>query len=212
VARTRKLAAIVTAALCMVVVPVSAPVAAAAGSAPACTVPFNGDPRLGPVDLPATGPVARMVRNWQRFGGLSADAFLDKYWDPSANDGRGSYVFPPDSGYYRSVKFVMPLPVGSPLDRFGSEFGAFLAPLLTDYERRAIPPQSLNTFDPAYPCNYHTYRVARPLPVRLGPIAPWFEQMGLGVQYQLDASLLPGAPAPLNVMWLVANGYLVRTN
>jgi hypothetical protein len=155
------------------------------GAAVACTVAFDGDPRLGPVDLPDSGPVARIVRRWERFGDLTAAEFLDTYWDPDANAGRGS---------------------------FGSEFGAFLAPILSGYERRAIPPQSLNTFDPAYPCNYHTYRVKKALPVRIGPIAPWFEQLGFGTQYQLDASLLPGAPSPLSVLWLVDNGYLERTN
>jgi hypothetical protein len=44
--------------------------------------------------------------------------------------------------------------------------------------------------------------------VESGPIAPWFGQQGHGWQYQLDPELVPGAPAKLNVMWLVNNGYL----
>lgn len=43
-----------------------------------------------------------------------------------------------------------------------------------------------------------------------GPIAPWFDQPGLGWQYQLDGTLIPGAPAQINVGWLITNGYLQR--
>ncbi|MEW6153134.1 MAG: TNT domain-containing protein [Actinomycetota bacterium] len=209
--RLRHSLAVLGAVLCLATVPVPA-AAGTAAAVVACSIPLDGDPRLGPSDLPTTGPVAIMVSNWRRFGDLSSAEFLHRYWDAAANDGRGSYIFPPDDGYYRAVMVAGSLPVGTQVDRFGSEFGSFLAPRLTRYQQRAIPPQSLNTFDPAYPCNYHTYRVAKRLPVRLGPIAPWFEQMGLGLQYQLDASLLPGAPAPLSVLWLVDNGYLDRTN
>jgi hypothetical protein len=48
--------------------------------------------------------------------------------------------------------------------------------------------------------------------VDTGPIAPWFAQPGGGRQFQLVASLVPGAPTPLNVMWLVNNGFLERLN
>ena len=47
-------------------------------------------------------------------------------------------------------------------------------------------------------------------PVDAGPIAPWFEQLGLGIQYKLDASLLPQAGTGLSVTWLLTNGYLVE--
>jgi hypothetical protein len=77
------------------------------------------------------------------------------------------------------------------------------------YALRSIPPQSLDG-TPAAGCNYHVYRVLKPLEVHAGPIAPWFAQPGWGEQYQLDGSLVPGAPAALNVLWLVNNGYLKR--
>lgn len=59
-------------------------------------------------------------------------------------------------------------------------------------------------------CNYHLYAVLREFRVEGGPIAPAFGQRGYGLQYLLVASMVPGAPAQLNVMWLVANGYLQR--
>jgi hypothetical protein len=45
-----------------------------------------------------------------------------------------------------------------------------------------------------------------------GPIAPGFGQPGRGIQFQLLSSLVPGAPSPLNVLWLINNGYLARAN
>lgn len=49
-----------------------------------------------------------------------------------------------------------------------------------------------------------------PFTVDAGPIAPWFEQTGLGVQYKLEARYLPEAGTTLNVTWLLTNGYLVE--
>lgn len=191
--------------------PPLAPAAAAVAADP-CAVPLDNDPRLGPATLPTTGAVGLMVRGYQRFGHLTKDQFLARYWDPSANGGRGSYLFPPDNGFLFGIQTVGTVHMGMRLDRFGSEFGAFLAPALTPYAQRAIPPQSLNTFDPAYPCNYHAYLVLKSFRLRLGPIAPWFEQPGKGLQDNLDASLVPGAPTPLSVLWLVDHGYLQRLN
>ena len=65
-------------------------------------------------------------------------------------------------------------------------------------------------FDPAFTCNYHLYRVVKPFNVEAGPIAPGFGQRGLGLQFQLVASLLPGTTATANVAWLLNNGYLQR--
>nr|WP_134006437.1 TNT domain-containing protein [Streptomyces sp. 846.5] len=98
---------------------------------------------------------------------------------------------------------------GQDIDRYGSEYGSFLAPAGLPYATRSIPPQSLDG-QPAAGCNYHDYKVLKPFAVDAGPIAPWFNQPGLGWQYQLDTSLLPDGPAQLNVLWLVNNDYLHR--
>ncbi|MGH3868467.1 MAG: TNT domain-containing protein [Pseudonocardiaceae bacterium] len=98
------------------------------------------------------------------------------------------------------------------LDRYGSEFGGFLAPYGTPYSGRSIPPANLDTVDANYTCNYHAYRVLKPFAVEAGPAAPWFDQAGGGEQYQLDGSLLPGDPARPNVKYLIDNGYLQRLN
>jgi len=60
---------------------------------------------------------------------------------------------------------------------------------------RSIPRYS-------FPYNYHVYRVLQPLPVIAGPIAPWFNQPGQGVQYEMYQ----------NISFLVATSYLKRVN
>lgn len=171
----------------------------------------DDDSRLGPEILPDRGAVALMTLGYRRLAGLSPSQFLAAYWDSVTS----SWIYPPDNGFLivhgqpDESSFV--LTPGRQIDRFGSEFGAFLAPVDTLYAERSLPPQSLDDFDPAYTCNYHDYRVLKRFTVEAGPIAPAFGQPGRGTQYQLVGSLLPGG-ATASVMWLVTNGYLQRLN
>jgi hypothetical protein len=54
--------------------------------------------------------------------------------------------------------------------------------------------------------------VLKAFKVKAGPAAPAFGQPGLGPQYQLVATLLPGDPAKPNISWLLQHGYLAATN
>ncbi|MER5640209.1 TNT domain-containing protein [Kitasatospora sp. NPDC002227] len=171
---------------------------------------YQGDKRLGPEQLPSTGPVGRELWGYRRTGSLDQQQFLATYYDATA----GSWKYPPQNGYLLTpngtpIELEQTLLPGQRIDRFGSEYGAFLAPEGLPYANRSIPPQSLDG-TPAEGCNYHDYQVLKPFTVDAGPIAPWFGQPGYGWQYQLDATLLPGGPDRLNVLWLVDNGYLAR--
>jgi hypothetical protein len=175
---------------------------------------FNGDRRLGPATLPVFGRVGLETIGYQRTGGLPDAAFLAEYYDPTANGGQGGWIYPPANGYLigpngQPIETTLTLFPNQDIDRFGSEYGSFLAPEYLPYAMRAIPPQNLDG-DPAAACNYHDYRVLKPFAVDAGPIAAWFGQPGGGLQYQLDSALLPGAPSRLSVRWLVDNGYLER--
>jgi hypothetical protein len=176
------------------------------------TAYLDGDIRLGPAQFQQLGMVAPMLFGYNRLAGLTAAQFIATYWDPTANGWR----YPPDNGYLlvfgHPVEYTGTISAGEKIDRFGSEFGAFLAPEDTPYAQRSLPPMSLDDFDPSYTCNYHLYTVIKPFKADEGPIAPGFGQPGFGLQIQLDASLVPGAPSPLNVMWLINNGYLARSN
>jgi len=176
-----------------------------------CSVQLlDGDRRLGPERLPSLGPVAMQLSGYNRTGGRSVDAFLDEFYDPAADTWR----YPPADGYVlgyagEPVVWQDTLDVGERIDRYGSEYGSFLAPQGIPYTMRSIPPSNLVGMPPAE-CNYHLYEVVRPFAVDAGPIAPWFFQSGSGTQYQLAARLIPGAPPSVSVLWLLDNGYLDR--
>ena len=86
-------------------------------------------------------------------------------------------------------------------------YGSFLGPAGLPYSTRSIPPQNLGG-SPASGCNYHDCRVDKAFTVDAGPIAPWFDQPGGGTQFQLIGRLVPDAPVPPNLLWLLDNGYL----
>jgi hypothetical protein len=190
------------------VVPVTP--AAAVTTTECSATTYQNDPRLGPEVLPDQGPVGRQLLGYRRTGSLPQQQFFDQYWDSTANWWR----YPPADGYVigpggKPLIFRATLADGQLIDRYGSEYGQYLAPIGSPYASRSIPPQSLVS-TPATYCNYRAYRVRKPFTVDSGPIAPWFGQPGFGWQYQLRTEHVPGAPSPLNVKWLLENGYLER--
>ncbi|KAJ7646135.1 hypothetical protein B0H17DRAFT_959284, partial [Mycena rosella] len=143
-----------------------------------------GDVRLGPDILPATGPVATLLTNYHRLGGLCPGDFLAKWTFPN-----GSYKFPPFDGFQLSTSDMpiegnqLLLP-GMRLDRFGSERGRFLAPADTPFSQRSLPPSSLGP-----PAVYHVYQVEKDLTALSGEIAGWFGQPGQGTQYFVNMTI-----------------------
>ncbi|WP_433355437.1 TNT domain-containing protein [Microtetraspora malaysiensis] len=187
-----------------------------------CGPPYvQGNPNLGPLNLPQNGWLAKILKGYVPFGGLQSMAFIDRYWNEPASGWR----YPTDFGFAHSGGYGNGKPlissvvllVGTKLDRFGGEGGSFLAPYGTPYVRRSLPPNNLNTFsgDLGHPCNYHAYEVVRAFTVDAGPAASAFQQQGVGRQYHLLSRYIPEAPqmpTELPVSWLVANGYLKRLN
>ncbi|KAJ5675745.1 hypothetical protein N7462_008642 [Penicillium macrosclerotiorum] len=162
-----------------------------------------GDSRLGPVKAPKKFPLNNELRTYARFGSLCPVDFLEK-WAGSINSS-ASYEYPPSNGFVVDTKDApilgnATLSVGQKVDRFGSEYGSFLAPLGSPYIQRSLPPSNLITYDGDYPFNYHVYEVTKSFDVGLGPIAPWFEQPGMGTQFL----------AYDNVKTLLQGGYLRR--
>jgi hypothetical protein len=141
------------------------------------------------------------LATYARFGDLCPYEFLEKWTYPN-ND---SYHYPDEHGFVlkNSGKPILgntTLPVGRKVDRFGGEGGNYFSPLGAPYIERALPPYNLDNFDGDYPNNYHVYEVTKELPVTLGPVAPWFEQPGMGTQFT----------HPLNMSDLVDMKYLRR--
>jgi hypothetical protein len=82
--------------------------------------------------------------------------------------------WPGDDGFAPGT-LTITVPPGALLDRYGDGAGNFLSPKGTTYEARALP----------YVCRgyaYTTYRVVKPIPVRLGTAAAWFGEPGGAVQ------------------------------
>ena len=187
--------------------------ALAAPAATTCSTAFlDGDSRLGPATTPDSGIVALELIGYDRLDGLSPQQFLARYY----NSATSSWDYPPDNGYLivngRPVEFQTTLGPGQSVDRFGSPGGSFLAPFGIPYAARSLPPSNLDDQQQGLTCNYYTYKVLKPFAVEAGPIAPAFGQPGLGLQYQLVSTLLPGDPVSATVNWLVSNGYLAATN
>ncbi|WP_405637985.1 TNT domain-containing protein [Streptomyces sp. NBC_00056] len=175
---------------------------------------FCADWRLGPNHLPTHGLVARTLHRYERLGHLTATQFLNRWWNPAADTGQGDWRYPDADGYAKDsqgkpIAAELELHVGQKVDRFGNEAGRYLAPAGTKYGKRSIPPSSLNTADPRHPYNYYLYKVTKDFKVCAGPIAPAFEQPGLGVQYVTSSSYCPKIERT-SVLDLVRNGTLVR--
>ncbi|MFL1380633.1 TNT domain-containing protein [Nocardiopsis protaetiae] len=162
-----------------------------------------GDRRLGPAELPGQGPVAELLEGYDRLGGLTPAGFLDRWWGP---DG---WEYPDHMGFEvvdgEPVTETAVLPEGWMLDRFGSPWGTFLAPAGAPYARRALPPDSLNTWPDGPENNYTCFEVVDELPVLTGPIAPHFEQPGGGEQVLVPAG---GLPEPVDAGYARVNELL----
>lgn len=192
--------------------------AAAAGSKPkpvvrttCSTAAFANNKLLGPKRLPNAGPVAWLLRGWQRLAGYSPRGYLKLFYDKVAK----SWRYPPQGGYQLTplgvpVVAQATLIEGQLVDRFGSEGGTYLSPAGTPYAARGIPPESLNPFPGGEPCNYYRYRVLKPFSVNSGPIAPTLGQPGFGLQYVLTNTLFAGEAERVSVSYLLTNGYVER--
>ena len=108
------------------------------------------------------------------------------------------------NGKYEDTK----LRPGEQIDRYGGNNGTFFGDEGTSIPERAVAPNS--DFS-----KYNKYVVAREMPVRKGKIAPWFDQPGGGIQYQIDPGFVETIRAKLKlgetfIDGLVRMGYLKR--
>lgn len=71
---------------------------------------------------------------------------------------------------------------GTIIDRFGYEAGTFVSPYGVPYEMRSLTPET-------YLKPYKVYVIRKPIEVQVGKIAPWFDESGHGIQYELNQSV-----------------------
>jgi hypothetical protein len=160
-----------------------------------------------------------MLAGYTRYDASGRHVFLGCFWTtaPYAN-----WRYPVDSGFVVShgkpVAHMVTLRPGQEIDLFGNpgyppdpdkgRGGQFLAPAGTPYEDRAIPPTNLDTYSASAPFNYHLYRVVKEFSVLSGPVAPWFDQPGGGIQDYLGDTTGPGLPPGPGIANLVSLGYV----
>ena len=73
------------------------------------------------------------------------------------------------------------IPKGTKIDRYGKSTGRFTAPAGTSRGQRALAPGSS--------LDLHSYEVLKSLPVKSGEVAPWFDEVGGGIQHQFEKSI-----------------------
>jgi hypothetical protein len=100
--------------------------------------------------------------------------------------------YPPNRGFLGDPTRQTLVP-GSVVDRYGGDRGVFVAPDGTPFGARALPLSVAGQ-------PYNRYRVVKPIEVDGGITAPWFQQPGLGTQYEL----------PSKVRDLLRSGHLER--
>jgi Tuberculosis necrotizing toxin len=110
----------------------------------------------------------------------------------------GRTWYPSGNGAVPGTEFQTTLPVGTRLDRFGSISNNtdFLAPAGTPFGQRALPATA-----EAQPLVQ--LEVVRPLPVQQSNVMPWFNQPGMGVQFQTTTG-----STGYTVRQLIEQGYL----
>ncbi|MDY0814096.1 TNT domain-containing protein [Kitasatospora purpeofusca] len=169
---------------------------------------YCGFKELGPRTLPAG--VAKLLKNYDRFGGLTPQQFLSWYRDGL------DWKYPAEDGF-RDVngtidRTTVEIPAGTKLDRFGLYYGRYLSKPGTSFPERALPPDSLNPVieENQEVDSYFCYGVRTPFKVEQGGIASGFAQPGKGVQQYLNEKLKPAefGTDSYNVKTLLDRKYL----
>jgi len=145
--------------------------------------------RLGPASVP--DELAFLTRDYRRFGNLSREEFVRRYWDPTVRNADGSFgnwnwsKGRPDGELPLNPSPYRPR-AGEMWDGFDGPNGTLLHPYGTPFSQRSLPPSSLD--------GYVKYRWPRDWDeaagaVQAGRTPPGFEQPGGGTQFRLDRSL-----------------------
>ena len=99
--------------------------------------------------------------------------------------------YPPAQGFI-SVDTIV-LKDDTRIDRYGSLWGTFVAPIGTPFGERSLPISSKSRV-------YYQFEVVKDIPnVLEGPAIPWFSMPGKGTQYMM----------PMNMKKLISEGYLI---
>ena len=109
--------------------------------------------------------------------------FKDVFDDPRYYDQEtGAVIWPANDGFAEPPRNMI-LSVGTWIDRFGSDYGSYVAPAGISYSARACAPGTEDR-------PYSIFIVDTDTNVQGGLIAPWFNESGGGYQYLLPDSVM----------------------
>ena len=92
-------------------------------------------------------------------------------------------VYPPNRGAIWGSTKEKTLSSGTLIDRYGDETGRFFSPYGEVFGKRSLPSY-LNGNE-----KYMCYEVLKDLSVQQGKVIPWFDEEGLGTQYESSKSV-----------------------
>jgi hypothetical protein len=92
-----------------------------------------------------------------------------------------SIKWPPNRGFLKKPNRAVLQP-GSIVDRYGGTDGLFVAPRGTPFGNRSLPCEWANK-------DLNAYEVVKAIDVDAGISAPWFNQPGGGVQFELPTTV-----------------------
>ncbi|MFJ3393127.1 glycohydrolase toxin TNT-related protein [Leifsonia aquatica] len=134
------------------------------------------------------------IPGYKAFGDLSGTDFIDKHLKRFSQLGYAEWHWPKHDGFDLN-KDVEPaskfFPPGTRIDRISpfkgsDDFGEFASPVGAPFPGRSLPPDRLAPIFKRF-----TYEVTKPLPpdVRMGSIAPDFQQPGGAVQLHFPGGI-----------------------
>ncbi|RKR76391.1 TNT domain-containing protein [Frondihabitans australicus] len=128
------------------------------------------------------------------YGSLTEREWFRRYFAGLTHaDFHAQWKWPGDNGFVPGTAVPNTVPVGHTLSRITARTGAggvangeFATLPGTPFSDVAMPPDRLSTAFTTV-----RYEVVKPLPASVlqGPIAPWFEQPGMGVQYYFEGGI-----------------------